>query len=197
MRLGKSEIGHLFCFALGRTDIEGSESNVAANSWPSQAMYAWFKQVRIFTLRYDAFDAKETFFTLKKIKQKQNICALLRPFPFWLLYLCTCHRYFPWSPSRPVIPMMNSYQLILVPKVPHRGSRLPHLRSTSGKYWDKYLLWPKRSWDRVEPKVGKLWNVKKTFLDFRILKPYLDQNFNPESRKKLVMGWDFIIDHRK
>ena len=122
------------------------------------------------------------FFTLKKIKQKQNICALLRPFPFWLLYLCTCHRYFPWLPSRPVIPMMNSYQLILVPKVPRRGSRLPHLRSTSGKYWDKYLLWPKRSWDRVEPTVGKLWNVKKTFPDFRILKPYLDQNFNAESR---------------
>ena len=41
-------------------------------------MYAQFTQVRILTLRYDAFNAKETFFTLKKIKQKQNICALLR-----------------------------------------------------------------------------------------------------------------------
>ena len=61
-------------------------------------------------------------------------------------------------------------------------SRLPHLRSASGKYWDKYLLRPKRSCDRVEPTVGKLWKLKKTFPDFRIVKPHLDQNYNPESR---------------
>ena len=67
-------------------------------------------------------------------------------------------------------------------KVSHRGSRLPHLRSTSGKYWDKYSLRPKRSCDRVEPTVGKLWNLKKTFPDFRIVKPHADQNCNPESR---------------
>ena len=128
------------------------------------------------------FYARETSVTLKQIKQKQNICALLGLVPFWLFYLCNYHRYFLWLPSRPVIPTMSSYQLISVPKVPHRGSRLPHLRSASGKYWDKYLLRPKRSCDRVEPTVGKLWKLKKTFPDFRIVKPHLDQNYNPESR---------------
>ena len=128
------------------------------------------------------FYARETSVTLKQIKQKQNICALLGLVPFWLFYLCNYHRYFLWLPSRPVIPTMSSYQLISVPKVSHRGSRLPHLRSASGKYWDKYLLRPKRSCDRVEPTVGKLWKLKKTFPDFRIVKPHLDQNYNPESR---------------
>ena len=124
---------------------------------------------------------RKRFFTLKKIKQKQNICALFRPVLFWLFYLCTCDRYFLWLPSRPVIPTTSSSQLISVPKVLHRGSRLRHLRSASGKYWDKYLLRPKRSCDRLEPTVGKLWNLKKTFPDFRIVKPYLDHNCNPES----------------
>ena len=98
------------------------------------------------------FYARETSVTLKQIKQKQNICVLLGLVPFWLFCLCNYHRYFLWLQSRPVIPTMSSYQLISVPKVPHRGSRLSHLRSASGKYWDKYLLRPRsKLQSRISP----------------------------------------------
>ena len=117
--------------------------------------------------------------SLWRKSSRNNICTLLRPVPFLLFYLCTCQRYFP----TPVTTRNLDDEILLAyfGKVSHRGSRLPHLRSASGKYWDKYLLRPKRSCDRLEPTVGKLCNLKKTFPDFRIVKPYLDHNCNPES----------------